>query len=315
MVLFKPKPVWKFELSGSPPFSFELTVHKPRYGYWLTPFEIYSGEKIWSGMRLFNKTSLGLKLQSIGDLLNPKVLIEVFYRDELEKKEKEELKKKVSKLLQIERDISEFYVICEKYPLLKKVKRDLYGFRDTHFSDLFNGILLALTLQMTTWKRSLRMLEYLYLVYGERIRFDGREIIISTLPNTIEKIREGEIREKCKIGYRANYLKSIASTLIRGFPSLDELERLSPSKAKRKLMELKGIGEYSADIVTPHPSFPVDIWSVKVFSKFFGIKTERIKNPINFVKEYANREFGKWQGYVYAYILHDLNKLKDLIGI
>jgi len=39
-------------------------------------------------MRLFNETSLGLKLQSIGDLLNPKVLIEVFYREELEKKRK-----------------------------------------------------------------------------------------------------------------------------------------------------------------------------------------------------------------------------------
>ncbi len=62
MVLFKPKPIWQFELSGSPPFSFKLTVHKPRYGYWLTPFEIYKDEKIWSGMRLFNKTSLGLEL-------------------------------------------------------------------------------------------------------------------------------------------------------------------------------------------------------------------------------------------------------------
>jgi N-glycosylase/DNA lyase len=310
----KLKLVSYFKLTGLPPFNFELTVHKPRYGYWLTPFEIYKGGKIWSGMRLSDGTPIGVKLQSTGGLFDPKIAVSVFCTRELKEGERGKIKKKISKLLQIGEDISEFYSMCDRYPALKKAKKDLYGMRDTHFPDLFNGLLLALTLQMTPWERSLRMLESLYLIYGERIRFDEHEVIISPSPATIAEVKEEELRERCKIGYRAKYLKEIARSLIAGFPSLEELERLSPPEAKQKLKKLKGIGEYSADIVTPHPSFPVDIWNVKIFSKAFGLKTERIKNSIDFVKQYAGKEFGKWQRYVYAYILHDLNNLKSLLG-
>jgi len=47
---------------------------------------------------------------------------------------------------------------------------------------------------------------------------------------------------------RSKPLKGIAEAVCKGFPTLQELEKMSAEEAKTKLMKLKGIGEYSADI-------------------------------------------------------------------
>lgn len=313
---YKLRLAWQFELSGKPPFSFEFTVHKPRYGYWLTPFEIYEDSRIWSGLTLLGGTPVGLKLQSIGTLLRPRVIINVFHAGALKNEEQKEILQLVLECLRIEEDISEFYALAEQLPILKQAKQDLYGMRDTHFPDLFNGIILAVTLQMTTWQRSLEMMNSLYLTYGERIEFDGREVILAPSLATIAKANSVELKERCKLGYRANFLQAIARRIEEGFPSLQELAKSSPDEAKKELMKLKGIGEYSADIVTPYPSFPVDTWSVKIFSKAFGIELkEKPTKFIPIIKEHARDKFRKWQGYVYAYILHDLENLSKTFDL
>ena len=51
------------------------------------------------------------------------------------------------------------------------------------------------------------------------------------------------------------------------FPTMEELERLVPDEARKRLLELPGIGDYSADIINPHGGFPIDAWSVEVFRK------------------------------------------------
>ncbi len=66
-------------------------------------------------------------------------------------------------------------------------------------------------------------------------------------------------------------LVRIARILAKGeFPTLEALGRLSAEQAKAKLRELPGVGDYSADIITPHCSFPIDVWSADVFGKLFS---------------------------------------------
>jgi endonuclease III-like uncharacterized protein len=50
---------------------------------------------------------------------------------------------------------------------------------------------------------------------------------------------------------------------------MEELEKLEPNEARKMLLELPGIGDYSADIINPHGGFPIDAWSVEVFRKLF----------------------------------------------
>lgn len=130
------------------------------------------------------------------------------------------------------------------------------------------------------------------------------------LPATIAKKDIRDLKERCKLGYRAPVLKGIAEALCKGFPALRELEAMSTEEAKVKLMELKGIGEYSADMVSPHPGFALDVWSAKIFNLLlFGKEPKSPRTVIPRLKKIAEKRWGRWRGYVFIYVLNDIPNL------
>lgn len=131
----------------------------------------------------------------------------------------------------------------------------------------------------------------------------------------IAKVSVRDLKNRCKLGYRAKNLRMIAKTLVKGFPDVRDLERMSPEEAKKKLMELQGIGEYSAGIVSPHPEFPVDIWSAKIFHVlFFGKNAKSPRDVIEKMQKEADRRWGMWRGYAFTYVLNDLENLSKRYG-
>ena len=305
-----------FRLGAIPPYDFSLTVRKPAGWSLLTPFEKFEDDKLWTGMKLDSGEMLGLKLRSEGTVNKPEIVCTLFSRKELNVQKRRELSKVVAWMLGTNEDIREFYALAEHDPLVKALVEDLYGMRRTKQPDIFPRLILALTLQMAPIKRSDQMMTLLIREYGEKIRFDGKEISYWPSPETIAKADVRELEERCKLGYRAKTLKGIAEALCTGFPTLQELEKISAKEAKDKLMELKGIGEYSADIVTPHPGFALDVWSAKIFNLLlFGEEAESPRSIILKLKKIAEDRWGRWRGYVFTYVLNDLNNLSKRFNL
>jgi len=200
--------------------------------------------------------------------------------------------------------------MAERDPIVEALVKDLYGMRMTKRLDVFPRIILAVTLQMAPIKRSYQMMDLLIKNHGVKVRFDGKEILYWPSPETVARADVKELEEKCKLGYRAKTLKGIAQAICEGFPSLQELERMSPEEARATLTKLKGIGEYSADIVSPHPGFAIDVWSARIFHwLLFGQKAESPRDVIPRLREIAVERWGKWRGYVFVYTLNDLGNL------
>jgi len=299
-----------FRLKAFPPYDFSLTVHKPAGWSLLTPFEIFEDGALWTAMRSHSGKLFGLKLRSAGNVEKPEIFCEVFSHEKLSTEERKELSKTVTWILSLKEDIREFYALSESDPIIKILVKDLYGMRRTRRSDMFPSLILAVTLQMAPIKRSDQMMNLLIENYGVKTRFDDREVLYWPAPEKIAKANVRELEEKCKLGYRAKSLKSIAAAINKSFPTLQELEKMTAEEAKAKLMELRGIGEYSADIVSPHPWFALDVWSAKIFSLLlFGEKTESPRSVIPKLKKIAEERWGKWRGYVFTYVLNDLNNL------
>jgi 3-methyladenine DNA glycosylase/8-oxoguanine DNA glycosylase len=96
---------------------------------------------------------------------------------------------------------------------------------------------------------------------------------------------------------------------------MDELWKLGAEKAKEKLLTLRGIGDYSADIVVPGMGFPLDVWSAKIFHiLFFGKVPEKPREAIPFLKKIAEERWGKWCGQAFVYVLNDLPRLSKRVG-
>ena len=300
-----------FKIKAISPYDFFLTVRKPAGWSLLTPFEIFEHGTLWTGMRLNSGQMFGLKLKSEGTVEKPEISCTIFSRKRVSVKKRKELSEMVAWMISAEEDIREFYALAKHDPLVKALVEDLYGMRRTKQPDIFPRLILAVTLQMAPIRRSDQMMTLLIKEYGEKITFDGREVLYWPSPERIAKADVRELEQRCKLGYRAKSLKGIAEAICKGFPTIRELEKMPPEEAKAKLMELKGIGEYSADIVSPHHTeFALDVWSAKIFNLIlFSKKAESPRNIIPKLKKIAENRWGKWRGYVFTYVLNDLKNL------
>lgn len=305
-----------FRLKATPPYDFGLTVHKPAGWSLLTPDEIFERGILWTTMRWHSGELFGLKLSSTGTVEKPEIYCELFSQEKLSQNRREELSDTMTWMLSVGEDIRDFYSSAQSDSIVRKLVKDLYGMRRTKRPDIFPMLLLAVTLQMAPIKRSDQMMTLLIENYGETISFDGKQVSYWPSPERIAKATVRQLEQKCKLGYRAKALKGIAQAIVRGFPTLRELEAMSPEEAKAKLMELKGIGEYSADIVSPHPGFALDVWSAKIFNTLLlGEKTESPRDVIPNLKEIAEKRWGKWRGYVFTYVLNDLDRLSKRFNL
>jgi DNA-3-methyladenine glycosylase II len=303
------------EVEAVPPYSFELTVHKPAGWWWSTPDEVFEDNTCWTATR-FKNMLLGLKLRFTGALQKPRIECTMFSNADLSRVEKQQIMLRIKRALRTEEDLTEFYKLARKDEILSAVVKDLYGMHTVAWPELFPALILAVTLQMAPMKRSNQMMELLIDNFGEQTRFDGKAIRYWPSPEKLSTSTVDELKAKAKLGYRAANLIAIAKALQQGFPTMEDFWKMGFEEAKKQLLTLRGIGDYSADIIVPRMGFPIDVWSAKIFNiLFFGKEPENPRKAIPVLKQTAEERWGKWSGYAFVYVLNDLPKLSKRIGV
>jgi 3-methyladenine DNA glycosylase/8-oxoguanine DNA glycosylase len=302
------------ELEAVAPYNFDLTLRKPAGWYWSTPQETCQKDTCWSATR-FSGELLGLKLRSTGTTRKPKIQCTVYSKTKKDDSTRQSITGMLKRSLKVDEDLSGFYELSQKDPILQFVVDDLYGMHTIGWPELFPALILAVSLQMAPMKRSNQMMDLLMANFGEDACFDGKTIRYWPSTEAIAAASVEELMGKAKLGYRAKNLKAIAAALNQGFPSMDDLYAMDPEEAKNKLLTLYGIGEYSAELVMPKTGFPLDVWSAKIFSMlFYGKIPDKPRDAIPVLKLAAEQRWGNWMGYAFVYVLNDLPKLSKRIG-
>jgi 3-methyladenine DNA glycosylase/8-oxoguanine DNA glycosylase len=313
------KLVWSstYEIKPISPYNFNLTVRKPAGWPLFTPLEVYDKNTLWTAVHL-NGTLVGLKLNYVGNANNPTIKVRIFLNSQPSNEKLEDIKKSLVHIIAADDDLHEFYTLAKKDSILKYLVADLHGMHSTSSGDtVFPDAILAILLQMAPLKRSNEMMDCVIRKYGEKAEFDNKDVYVWPLPQRIANLNPEIFAKDCRIGYRAKRIVKLSEKLVtEGFPTLQELEKLSPEDAKKKLLELPGIGDYSADIINPHGGFPIDVWSVEVFGKlFFGIDPENNRQAVEEVKREGIRRWGKWSWMAFFYVVQDLESLSKRLNI
>ena len=306
-----------YEITPIPPYNFSFTVRKPAGWSLFTPLEVYSNNTLWTAVQL-NGTLIGLRLNSAGKTDNPRITVKIFLENETSKEQLEIIKKTLIHCIGADDNLREFYLLAEKDSILKYVVADLRGMHSTSSGDtVFPDAILAILLQMAPLKRSNEMIDCVIRKYGEKLEFDDKKVYTWPLPKSLANLNPEKFAKTCKIGYRAKRIVKLSENIVKeGFPTLEELEKLSPEEAKKRLLELPGIGDYSADIINPHGGFPIDVWSVEVFGKlFFGKEPENNRQAVEEVKMEGIRRWGKWSWMAFFYIVQDLECLSKELNV
>jgi N-glycosylase/DNA lyase len=106
----------------------------------------------------------------------------------------------------------------------------------------------------------------------------------------------------CGLGYRCDYLQKTSFAVARRPQLLRDIARLPYAAAKKKLMELPGVGEKVADCVLlfacgRFEAFPVDVWIKRAMERYCRGGEKK-------VAEFARSYFGKYAGYAQQFIYH-----------
>lgn len=303
---------YKFNLKIPDPFDFRLTVRKPAGWHWATPLEVFEDGVLYTALRLADGKLAGLSMRSDGD----SVTTNVYCRRKLDENQRDELEKRILLGLGAYDDLKGFYSLGKNDPLVAKITSDLYGMRTGLAGDVFERALLAILLQMAPMRRSNDMMRSLIENYGDPISLEGKRVVFWPSAKTVAGASVGDLARKCKLGYRAKFVKAVAERLIDGFPGILELKQMSADEAVKRLQTLPGIGSYSAQIISPHPGFPLDVWSSRIFAEILlGRTPDNPRGVIAEVEEEAIRRWGDYRWQIFVYALHDLPNLMKMYEI
>jgi 3-methyladenine DNA glycosylase/8-oxoguanine DNA glycosylase len=295
----------RFTLEIPEPFDFVLTVAKPSGWHWSTPREVFEDGTLWTGI-YSGGIPVGLKLSAKGN----RVSVAVFGEAPLGHGQLGRLKKEVWAALGGDEDLAGFYRFAEGDPILSVVVGHLRGMRLGMARDIFGDVILAILLQMAPMARSSRMMDALLEQYGRTLSFDGKEVTLWPTAEEMAEVDPRELREKTKCGYRAERLVK-AARFLAGHPvSAGELADLPEEEAVKRLRQIPGVGPYSAGIILG--TFPLDVWSVVIFSELFlGRTPEDPRGEIPAVSSALATRFGEWRWFAFVYVAQDLPYLKD----
>lgn len=139
----------------------------------------------------------------------------------------------------------------KKDPLLGKAIDDIGMIKREVNSDIFSALISSVISQQISTKSALT-------VKGRLVEKTGK-----ITPKTIDELDAEEI-QKCGMSMRkAGYIKGIADAAISKTIDFDNLHNLSEEKVKEELISLKGVGEWTAEMLLIHSLEREDILSFK----------------------------------------------------
>jgi 3-methyladenine DNA glycosylase/8-oxoguanine DNA glycosylase len=155
-----------------------------------------------------------------------------------------ELRRKIGRMFQLDLDLSEFHARAKGSPAHEWVTGAGFG-RLLCGSTLFEDVVKIITTTNTMWRQTVRMNELLVEKYGRATRGGTHAF---PLPEDVAQVSEEELKEQCRLGYRAKSVSLLARGMADGSIDVDAISDPSQTTEElfRSYLTLPGIGPYGA---------------------------------------------------------------------
>jgi len=163
--------------------------------------------------------------------------------------------------------------IIEKYKNIRVMREDNYVYR-TYFGVVAQNINI---------KRIKKIHNLLFKTYGDYVDY----LNVFTYPVLKRIYKKSEELKKCKLGYRAEYLKNIVNAIVEKRFIPENLFKLPSKEGIKILKQFKGIGDKIAEMILMYAYgkrdvFPIDVWVRRSLDKL------EIENPKEYFKEHSS---------------------------
>lgn len=193
--------------------------------------------------------------------------------------------------------------LLEKDNFLQDSINEKYGVRilNQEFHEILISFIISQNKQIPHIKQLVKRIsdeygEYLGEINGEKYYSFPEIEVLGTI--TEEKFRE------MKTGFRAPYLADAVKKLSENVLSVDLFRNMDENTARKKLMEVKGVGEKVANCVMLFAlgyrnAFPIDVWMKRIMETlyFHGKDTKK-----ELIADFAKEMYGEYGGYAQQYL-------------
>jgi DNA-3-methyladenine glycosylase II len=210
----------------------------------------------------------------------------------------------VAKQFSTELDLLPFYALAASDPVLRRLVVHFHGMRIPQAPRVFETLISAIIEQQVNLSFAHKVKKALIETYGRTVEYEGRRYSAFPEPAALAITTPRELRRLQVSGPKARYIIGISRLALDGTLDLENLRHVEPALAHKKLLEQKGVGNWTAQYVGLRAlghldCLPAaDVGLQKVVRHFYRLR----KPPTAQRVEKLARAWQGWRSYATFYL-------------
>jgi len=219
-----------------------------------------------------------------------------------------EVVKYIREWLDLDTDLKPFYAMCQKDKLLKGLVKNFYGYRIVGQPDLFESIVWAVLGQQINVQFAYTLKQKFVERYGEALTLKEETYYLFPAAAVVAQLTEEQLLALQFSRQKAAYTINIAKAFAEGIVSKEKLVGLSLKQAKDLLMEIKGIGNWTANYALMKTFRHTDAFPLEdagIHNAIKNLKKLTKKPSLEEVKR-VYKKYKGWEAYATLYLWKSL---------
>lgn len=247
-----------FSIIPVPPFRLDLTA-------WALRRRANNIVDRWDGLTyrrvlLFDDVPVEVIVVQNGPRPNPRLHVTLSGAG-LRPEYKQQAKLIVKKMLGLEVDLAPFYKMANRDPKLSSLVEKFKGVKPPRFPTIFETLANAFALQQFSLTVGIELLNRLTRACGLCLKQDdGTTHYAFPRPQDLLKLDPSAIRELGFSGSKVRAFLELAESVVSGRVSFIPLQRMDNETVVKSLLELRGVGRWTAEYVLLRGLAPLDIF-------------------------------------------------------
>jgi DNA-3-methyladenine glycosylase II len=219
-----------------------------------------------------------------------------------------EVVKYIREWLDLDTDLKPFYAMCEKDKLLKKLSQNFYGYRIVGQPDLFESLVWAVLGQQINLQFAYTLKQKFVEKFGEALTLKEEAYYLFPTPSVVARLDPDQLLPLQFSRQKAAYTINIAKAFAEGSVSKEKLLGLSLKEAKEFLVQIKGIGNWTANYALMKTFRHADAFPLEdagIHNAIKNLKKLDRKPTLEEVRK-VYKKYKGWEAYATLYLWKSL---------
>jgi DNA-3-methyladenine glycosylase II len=224
------------------------------------------------------------------------------------KKNIDVIKKYVSDWFDLKANLGDFYKTAQNDAVLANLCQKYFGLRMVGMPDLFESLVWSIIGQQINLNFAYSLKERLVQNFGQKLIHNDETFYTLPTPERLASLNIENFQAFQFSKSKAQYIINIARAFAEGHLSQEALSKLLFDEVRLKLIEIKGVGNWTANYsmmksLKNYDAFPVeDVGLQNAVKTQYGLVGKPSISELNLMAE----KWTDWRGYATFYFWHSL---------